>query len=83
MHITYLLIKCICIFVMQCTAKSCVKEGKALQERTVRCTAERDASYVDDALCDVNVRPPVTQFCDHPQCHAIWNTSEWSAVSKV
>lgn len=62
-----------------CSAKHCVEEGQALQERSVRCTAERDAAYVNDSLCDVSVRPDTTQLCDISHCHPVWNTSEWSA----
>ena len=67
---------------MQCGVQSCVAEGQSLQNRTARCTAERNATYVTDTLCDVTARPPLTRLCENPLCQPVWNTSEWSVVSE-
>ena len=67
---------------VQCWVQSCVAEGQSLQNRTARCTAERNATYVSDSLCDVRTRPAVTRVCENALCQPVWNTSEWSAVSQ-
>ncbi|XP_076443414.1 protein madd-4-like [Babylonia areolata] len=64
-----------------CSVKSCTREGRAMQKRTIRCTAERNASYVSDRLCDVNRKPEMTKECKNPLCVPMWNTSEWSLCS--
>ena len=68
------------VFDVQCWVQSCVAEGQSLQNRTARCTAERNATYVSDSLCDVKAKPAVTRVCENPLCQPVWNTSEWSAV---
>ena len=67
---------------VQCWVQRCVAEGQSLQNRTARCTAERNATYVSDSLCDVRTRPAVTRVCENALCQPVWNTSEWSAVSQ-
>ncbi|XP_076465390.1 protein madd-4-like [Babylonia areolata] len=64
-----------------CSVQNCTAEGQARQNRTVRCTAERNASYVSDSLCDVTQRPVTSQLCENPSCQPIWNTSDWSPCS--
>ncbi|XP_070177098.1 protein madd-4-like [Littorina saxatilis] len=65
----------------QCSTHNCVLEGQASQNRTSRCTAERNASYVSDRLCDIALRPSVSRLCNNSRCVPMWNTSEWSACS--
>ncbi|KAL8616635.1 hypothetical protein ACOMHN_031617 [Nucella lapillus] len=64
-----------------CSVKNCIAERKAKQTRTVRCTAERNASYVSDSLCNVTRRPEVTKDCKNSLCIPMWNTSNWSLCS--
>nr|KAG5689494.1 hypothetical protein BaRGS_000600 [Batillaria attramentaria] len=68
---------------ISCSVDNCVADGLAVQNRTTRCTAERNASYVSDDHCDVRLKPSVSRMCDIPQCRAIWNTSEWSARQEL
>lgn len=72
----------ISFFSVQCAVENCVSDGQSVLNRTVRCTAERNASYVSDDLCDVTAKPPVTQKCPNSLCRPVWNTSQWSDVSK-